>query len=108
MTEKTPEARWSKTYREKRNAKDAALGVKQIRIEVAQGVERRLVSIIADHKFNGLVELFQTIALNLAEAAPEVLEQMLKRPSASVFKVTPKQARQLREFAQKSAADADE
>jgi hypothetical protein len=109
MTEQTPVARYSKTYREKRDAKAAALGVKRIKIEVALGVEQRLVSIIADHKFNGMVELFQTMALNLADAAPEVLEQMLKRPSASVFKVTPRQARQLREFADSAGkAETDE
>jgi hypothetical protein len=108
MTEQTAEAKYSRAYRQRKAAKAAALGVKEIKIEVALGVERRLVSIIADHKFNGMVELFQTMALNLAEAAPEVLEQMLKRPSASVFKVTPKQARRLKEFSKKSPIDADE
>jgi hypothetical protein len=108
MTEPTPAARYSKASRARKAAKAAALGVKEIKIEVAQGVERRLVNIVADHGFNGMVELFQTMALNLAEAAPEVLEQMLKRPSASVFKVTPKQARQLREFAEGMEVETEE
>ena len=108
MTEQTAAAKASKAYRERQKAEADALGLRNIKVKVAISVERRLVSIIADHKFNGMVELFQTLALNLAEAAPEVLEQMLKRPSASVFKVTPKQARQLREFAQQPKVDDEE
>jgi hypothetical protein len=89
----------AKEYRARKKAKAAALGVKCLPVEVSAGVEQRLAGLMKAQGFEQFEELFQTMALNLLDAPPEVSEFMLRRPSASGFKVTPKQARQLREVA---------
>lgn len=96
----------SKEYRDRKKAKAAALGVKRLSVEVAAGIEPRLAEVMQTHGFEQFEELFQTLALNLLDAEPDLAAKMLKRPSASVFKIKPKHARQLREFA-KTGEPAD-
>lgn len=98
-------AELSKEYRLRKKAKAAALGVKHLSVEVAAGVEPRLVLLMRAHGFAQFEELFQTMALNLLEASPKLAAQMLKRPSASEFQIKPKHARQLREFAETGEPD---
>lgn len=98
----------SKEYRERLKAKAEALGVKQIGIEVAAGVEARLAQLMADHGFEQFEELFQTLALNLSTAPADLLASMLKRPDASSFQIKPKHARQLREFAESGGINANQ
>jgi len=99
-------AQSSKEYREREKLKSQALGVKQISIEVAAGVEARLAQLMVDHGFEQFEELFQTLALNLSTAPPDLAASMLKRPDASSFQIKPKHARQLREFAESGDIDA--
>lgn len=101
-------AQASKEYRERQKAKAEALGVKQISIEVAVGVEARLAQLMTEHGFEQFEELFQTLALNLLSAPPALAASMLKRPDASSFQIKPKHARQLREFAESGGIDADQ
>lgn len=108
MAEITSAARHSKAYRERKKQKAAALGVKRLSVEVAVGVEQRLQQVMAEHGFEQFVELFQTLALNVAEAPVELAAEMLKRPSASGFKIKPKHTRQLREFVESGGIDVDE
>lgn len=96
----------SKDYRERQKMKSEALGVKEIGIEVAAGVEARLAQLMGDHGFEQFEELFQTLALNLSTAPADLVASMLKRPDASSFQIKPKHARQLREFAESGGIDA--
>lgn len=98
-------AELSKEYRQRKKAKAAALGVKHLSVEVAAGVEHRLGALMQVHGFEQFEELFQTMALNVLDATPELAAKMLKRPSASEFQIKPKHARQLREFAQTGEPD---
>ncbi|MGI4841070.1 MAG: hypothetical protein ACRYF9_26065 [Janthinobacterium lividum] len=95
----------SKEYRQRKKAKAVALGVKHLSVEVAAGVEPRLIELMQAHGFEQFEELFQTLALNVLEAPPDLAVQMLKRPSASGFQIKPKHARQLREFAKTGEPD---
>jgi len=108
MAETTSAARHSKAYRERKKQKSVDLGVKHLSVEVAVGVEQRLQRVMADHGFKQFEELFQTLALNLAEAPADLADKMLKRPSASEFKIKPKHARQLRSFAKHGEGDDQE
>lgn len=108
MAEKSKAAVHSKDYRDRQKQKAAALGVKHLSVEVAVGVEQRLQRVMSDHGFEQFEELFQTLALNLAEAPADLADQMLKRPSASEFKIKPKHARQLRSFAKHGEGDDQE
>ncbi len=108
MAEKSKAAVHSKDYRARKKQKAVALGVKHLTIEVATGVEQRLRQVMIQHGFKQLDELFQTLALNLADAPAGQAAKMLKRPSASVFQISPKQARQLREFAERGEPDAED
>lgn len=99
-------AQASKEYRERQKKKSEALGVKQISIDVAAGVEARLAQLMVDHRFEQFEELFQTLALNLSTASADLVESMLKRPDASSFQIKPKHARQLSEFAESGGIDA--
>ncbi|MBC2676884.1 hypothetical protein [Pseudomonas baltica] len=101
-------AQASKEYRERQKMKSEALGVKQISIDVATGVEARLAQLMVDHGFEQFEELFQTLALNLSTASADLVESMLKRPDASSFQIKPKHARQLREFAESGGIDASQ
>jgi HPt (histidine-containing phosphotransfer) domain-containing protein len=98
-------AELSKEYRQRKKAKAAALGVKHLSVEVAAGVEQRLIELMQAHGFEQFEELFQTLALNVLDAPPDLVAQMLKRPSASEFQIKPKHARQLREFAETGEPD---
>lgn len=91
-------AQAAKEYRARQKAKAEALGMKQISIDVAEGVESRLADLMEKHRFEQFEELFQTLALNLLAAPPDVVATMLKRPDASSFQIKPKHTRQLREF----------
>lgn len=95
----------AKEYRARKKAKATALGVKCLPVEVSTGVEQRLAGLMKAQGFEQFEELFQTLALNLLAAAPEVSEFMLRRPIASEFKIKPKHARQLREFAETGEPD---
>jgi hypothetical protein len=95
----------SKEYRARRKAKAAALGVKLLAVEVSAGVEQRLGIVMKAQGFEQFEELFQTLALNLIDAPPDLAARMLKRPSASEFQIKPKHARQLREFAETGEPD---
>jgi chemotaxis methyl-accepting protein methylase len=99
-------AQASKEYRERQKMKYEALGVKQISIDVAAGVEARLAQLMVDHGFEQFEELFQTLTLNLSTAPDDLVASMLKRPDASSFQVKTKHARQLREFAESGGIDA--
>jgi chemotaxis methyl-accepting protein methylase len=98
----------AKEYRARQKAKAEALGVKQISIEVAAGVESRLAELMEKHKFEQFEELFQTLALNLLAAPHDVVASMLKRPDASSFQIKPKHTRQLREFVEAGGIDASQ
>jgi chemotaxis methyl-accepting protein methylase len=98
MAAKT-DAQYAKEYRERQKIKAKALGVKRLSVELAEGVERRLADLMEAHGFEQFEELFQTLALNVLDAEPELAAKMLKRPNASEFQIKPKHARQLREFA---------
>lgn len=99
MNQQSPEARHSKAYREKKKAKAQALGTNKSRSRPRPSVEQRLLTIMARRCFSGLVELFQAMALNVLDAAPDLAAQMLKHPIASELQIKPKYARQLRELA---------
>lgn len=99
-------AQASKDYRERQKMKYKALGVKQITIDLAAGVEARLAQLMENHGFEQFEELFQTFALNLSTAPVDLVASMLKRPDASSFQIKPKHARQLREFAESGGTDA--
>lgn len=98
----------SKEYRERQKAKAEALDVKEISIELAIGVEKRLAQLMVDHGFEQFEELFQTMALNLLAAPQDLADSMLKRPDASSFQIKPKHTRQLREFVEAGGIDASQ
>lgn len=104
MAAKT-DAQYAKEYRERQKLKAKALGVKRLSVELAEGVERRLADLMEVHGFELFEELFQTLALNVLDATPDLSAQMLKRPNASEFQITLKQSRQLREFAETGEPD---
>lgn len=104
MAAKT-DAQYAKEYRERQKLKAKALGVKRLSVELAEGVERRLADLMEIHGFEQFEELFQTLALNVLDAKPDIAAKMLKRPNASEFLIKPKHTRQLREFAKTGEPD---
>jgi hypothetical protein len=98
----------SKDYRARQKAKAEALGVTRIGIDVAAGIEPRLVELMERHGFEQFEELFQTLALNLLVAPHDEVASMLKRPDASSFQIKPKHTRQLREFVEAGGIDASQ
>lgn len=104
MAAKT-DAQYAKEYRERQKIKAKALGVKRLSVEVAAGVEPRLIELMQAHGFEQFEELFQTLALNAIDAPADLAAQMLKRPNASEFQIKQKHARQLREFAKTGEPD---
>lgn len=101
-------AQAARDYRARQKEKAAALGVKRIGIDVAAGVEARLAEFMAAHGFEQFEELFQTLALNLLAAPPDLATSMLRRPDASSFQIKPKHTRQLREFVEAGGIDASQ
>lgn len=101
-------AQAARDYRARQKAKAEALGLKRIGIDVAAGVEARLAEVMAAHKFEQFEELFQTLALNLLAAPPDLAASMLRRPDASSFQIKPKHTRQLREFVGAGGIDASQ
>lgn len=101
-------AQAAKEYRARQKAKAEALGMRRISIDVAEGVESRLAELMEKHKFEQFEELFQTLALNLLAASPDLADFMLKRPDASSFQIKPKHTRQLREFVEAGGTDASQ
>ena len=101
MSEETLAAKHSRDYRKNKKAKAERLGIETLSVEVPIGIKKRLKVAMAEHGISQIQELYQTLALNFADASPDLAKQMLKRPSASVFTMKPKHARQLREFAEK-------
>lgn len=95
----------AKEYRARKKAKAAALGVKYLPVEVSTGVEQRLAGVMKAQGFEQFEELFQTLAMNLLDAPPDLAAKMLKRPNASEFQIKPKHAHQLREFAETGEPD---
>jgi hypothetical protein len=98
----------SKDYRERQKANAEALGIRRISIDVAEGIESRLAELMEKRGFEQFEELFQTLALNLLAAPPDLADSMLKRPDASSFQIKPKHTRQLREFVEAGGTDASQ
>ena len=102
--ELTEEAKKQRRKREKSAAKDAALGIERVTVEVAGVFKPDLKRVMAAHGINNQQDIHQRLLKNLIDADFETQETML-RCVTTPFVVTEKVSRSIRAAGMKSLAD---